>query len=110
MQTIIIQFQQILFNRLRSRVPIDTGNMLANIVYGMNTPSEASVIISAPMSSRGGMTSKRTGAVVSKTDSDYDYAKAVNYATKSPHRFWVELQIKETAHIVRSNANYGLYK
>lgn len=110
MTSLHIQFQQILFNRLRSRVPIDTGNMLANIVYGMDSSQVATVTVSAPMSSRGGLTSRHTGKAVSNTDSNYDYAKAVNYAVKSKHRFWVELQIKESANIVRSNANFGLYK
>lgn len=110
MYNIITLFQQTLFNRLRSKTPIDTGNMLANIVYGQNNSNEVTVTVSAPMSSRGGLTSRRTGKAVSESKSDYDYSKAVNYGAKSPHRFWVEHQIKETAHIIRSNANFGFYE
>lgn len=110
MSNIITLFQQTLFNRLRSKTPIDTGNMLANIVYGQLSSSEVSVTVSAPMSSRNGRTSRATGKVIESKNSNYDYSKAVNYGAKSPHRFWVEHQIKETAHIIRSNANFGFYK
>lgn len=119
MTSLIIQFQMILFNRLRAKTPIDTGNMLANIIYGQSG-DKATISISAPMASREGMTHKYTnskakkksdvGKVVKAGKSNYDYAKKVNYEAKSPHRFWVETQIKEASHIVISNANYGLYK
>ena len=102
------KMKRILFNRLRAEVPIDTGNMLANIVHSQNGVNEASITISAPMQSRSGV-SRRTGKYIEAPEkSDYDYARDVNYSRKSPHRFWVEQQIKEAVHIVCSNANYGL--
>ena len=104
----IFQFQAILFNRLRAKTPIDTGNMLANIVFGMESQNKATISIAAPMRTRSGL-SRRTGKMVNPSDSDSDCAKDVNYSSKSPHRFWVERQIVETRNIVISNFNYGLY-
>ena len=108
MNNYVIKMQKILFNRLRAETPIDTGNMLANIVHSQSGANEASITISAPMQSRSGV-SRRTGKYIEAPEkSDYDYARDVNYSRKSPHRFWVEQQIKEAVHIVCSNANYGL--
>lgn len=108
MNAIVMAFQMTLFNDLRAKVPIDTGNMLAHITHNMVSENEAIVTVSAPMSARNGMVSKRTGKSVT-SKSDYDYAKAVNYSSKSPHQFWVEHRIKNTANVIKSNVNYGLY-
>jgi hypothetical protein len=106
----VTMFLMTLFNRLRSKTPIDTGNMLAHIVYAQQSKDLANISISAPMSSRAGLKSRRTGESVSQSSKDYDYSKDVNYSSKSPHQFWVEHQIKYSVHIVKSNFNYGLYK
>lgn len=107
---LIIVFQDVLFNRLRSETPIDTGNMLAHIEKGTVDQNTAELTVSAPMRARIGMVSRRTGAVVKGNETDYDYAKHVNYSRKSPHQFWVEYQIIEAVNIMRSNLKYNIYR
>lgn len=98
-----------LYDRLRAKTPIDTGNMLAHIKKEGDYGSKMQISISAPMNTRGGLTSKRTKSVVRNVNSNYDYARDVNYSRKSPHRFWVEAQIKQAVSITMSNVKYGLY-
>lgn len=107
--SLVINLQAVLYNRLRSKAPIDTGNMLAHIEMGQATQNIAIITISAPMNARIGLVSKRTGKAVGGKASDYDYAKHVNYARKSPHQFWVEHQIKEAVNILRANNKYNVY-
>lgn len=107
--SLVIQLQGVLYNRLRSKVPIDTGNMLAHIEMGQIDQRTVKISISAPMNARIGMISKKTKQVVQGKESDYDYARHVNYSSKSPHKFWVEHQIYEAVNIMRSNQKYGLY-
>lgn len=98
-----------LFNRLRSKTPIDTGNMLAHTTMEETNQNITELTISAPMRARQGLMSKRTGRTIGEVKDDYDYARHVNYASNSKHQFWVEHQIKETVNIVMSNVKYGLY-
>lgn len=107
--SLIIQLQGVLYNRFRSKTPIDTGNMLAHIEMGQMDIKTVKVSVSAPMSARIGMVSRKSGEVVKGKDTDYDYAKHVNYSNKSPHKFWVENQIYEAVNIMRSNLKYGMY-
>ncbi len=108
--SLVINFLDTLYNRLRSKVPIDTGNMLAHIVRAQKSEDTILLSISAPMHARAGRTSRRTKRVVTYgADSDYDYAKHVNYSSKSPHQFWVEHQIVYALKIVKANVKYGLY-
>ncbi len=84
-------FAKTLFTKLLSRCPIDTGNMVSHITLFSDIKNDQIVVTIAAPAKKG------------------DYSKFVNYARKSPHRFWVENQIKSVENIVISNANYGLY-
>jgi len=79
------------FVRLRAQCPIDTSNMLKHIALDEQTEKYAEITIAAPA---------KTG----------DYSGYVNYARKSPHKGWVEDEIKAANHIVESNINYDIYE
>ncbi len=103
------RLQENLYVRFLSSSPRDTGNMLAHIKKGQVDKNTAQLSISAPMRARIGLYSKKQKQVVASKKTDYDYAKHVNYARKSPHRFWIEHQIHETVNGMRSNIKYNIY-
>lgn len=97
-----------LFANLLKASPVDTRNMITHIKM-YETPDAYGILIEAPYATnpkcqRKGQTSstykQKTGKNSYKSTALHNYAGAVNYATKSPHRYWVENQIELTKQIM----------
>lgn len=84
-------YMQLLANLLNA-CPVDTRNMITHIVM-YETADNYVIEINAPYS---------TNPKVNKStiNGKSDYAYDVNYANRSPHKNWVEDQIKLTERIV----------
>jgi hypothetical protein len=92
-------YWMMLFSNLVNASPVDTRNMVTHIRL-FETPNTYEIMIEAPYS-----TNPKSKTTNYKGKSDY--AEEVNYASKSPHQYWVEKQIKLTEKIIdgRSNLN-----
>ena len=101
-------FYMVLFNTLRSESPKDTGNMLANITYVMNSPNSVTITIAAPKA----QTMNKKGKLSEVTD----YAWFVNYSNvmawgrkANRNKFWVEKCIMHAKRIIAQNIKNGAY-
>lgn len=117
-----------LFGNLLNACPIDTHNMQTHIVY-MENADEFVIEVNAPIKEREKLIEniEKSGTIrVNKkpvkknnntknapqvseprnVDNLTDYAYDVNYANKSPHKGWIQNQIKQTARIFNAKITY----
>ncbi len=82
-----------LYSNLLNACPVDTRNMVTHISL-LETPTAYTITIEAPY---------KTNKKCKKTSYNgmHNYAGAVNYAGRSPHKYWVEKQIELTKRIMR---------
>jgi hypothetical protein len=97
-----------LFANLLNACPVDTRNMKTHIVMFEN-PNEFVIEVNAPYVTNPKLQKK---GIIKNTVNKIklyfkgDYAYFVNYANKSPHQYWIQNQINQTARIFNARITF----
>lgn len=87
-----------LFANLLNDSPVDTRNMQTHIVMFENA-DEFVIEVNAPYATNPKVNKESVNGMS-------DYAYYVNYANGSPHKNWIQNQIKQTARIINARITY----
>lgn len=87
-----------LFANLLNASPVDTRNMVTHIVMFENA-DEYVIEVNAPYATNPKVNKENVNGYS-------DYAYAVNYANRSPHKGWIQNQITHTARLIGARITY----
>lgn len=89
--------------------PVDTRNMITHIEL-YETPTAYEIMVAAPYVTnpkyQQAQQQKAKAGKTPKKPKLGNYAGAVNYALKSPHKNWIEKQIQQTINIMNGRSQY----